>query len=126
MLTSCTPLEDFDAYGTFADTRWQYVAADLARPEDLDSCLFEDILVFSGNGDYQRLIACRANAGTANLRGTWDFREEGSLLFIKERGGSGLTAGIGIRRYRFELRSDTLSLSEEFEDGTDRYTLVRE
>lgn len=126
ILPNCTQLEEFDIYPELIDGNWALVEVTLSNTDE-DSCDLDDIVIFNPDGSYERQLGdCRPDGIRDDVTGSWTFREDGDILLVKERirleSGRALTA----RRFEYVLVNDSLSLTEEFEGGSNIYLYVRE
>lgn len=128
LLIGCTNIEDFEIYPEIIDGSWKLDAVEFATNQDRDSCSFDGVMTFLPDGEYERqVVPCTGGQAIDNpIRGDWKFKQNGDILFVKERIRIGTTVSLVYRNYLYELTGDTLRLSEDFEDGTDSYVYVRE
>ncbi len=124
----CANIEDFEIYPDLVDGSWRLEEVEFATNQDRDSCSFDGVMTFLPHGEFEReVVQCEGGQTIDNpIQGNWKFKEDGEILFVKERIRIGTSASLVYRNYSYALAGDTLRLSEEFEEGTDRYVYVRE
>lgn len=124
----CTSIEDFELYPEIIDGSWRLESVEFATNQERDSCSFDGVMTFLPNGDFEReAVQCDQGQVIDNpITGNWKFKEDGDILFVKERIRIGTSASLIYRNYSYDLVGDTLRLSEDFEEGIDRYVYVRE
>lgn len=128
LMFSCTNIEDFELYPEIIDGSWRLTEAEFASNPDRDSCSFAGVMTFLPDGEFEKeAVQCEGGqAIDSPIRGDWKFKQNGDILFVKERVRIGTTVSIGYRNFSHQLTGDTLRLSEEWEDGIDRFVYVRE
>lgn len=124
----CANIEDFEIYPDLVDGSWRLEEVEFATNQDRDSCSFDGVMTFLPDGEFEReVVQCEGGQTIDNpIQGNWKFKEDGDILFVKERIRIGTSASLVYRNYSYDLAGDTLRLSEEFEEGIDRYVYVRE
>lgn len=126
VLASCKDLTQFDLYPELTNGSWRLVEQELANGANADTCWVDDDMIFEDDGDFQRTYGTCRDLGQQDATGRWTFRKDGEELVVKMtaqfQGGSARWT----HEFEASIRQDTLFLLESFEDGTDRYVLVRE
>lgn len=128
LVFGCTNIEDFEIYPDLIDGQWRLAEAEFATNQDRDSCSFDGVMTFLPDGEFEReVVQCdQGQVIDSPIQGNWKFKEDGDILFVKERIRIGTSASLVYRNYSYDLAGDTLRLSEDFEEGIDRFVYVRE
>lgn len=128
LLSGCTNLEDVDVYPELIDGNWRLADVEFAVVQDRDSCSFDGVMTFLPDGDYEKVpVACTNGQSIESpIEGSWKFKDDGEILYVKERMRIENSVVISYRNFSYVLTGDSLFLSEDLETGIDRFTYVRE
>ncbi len=126
LLSSCKDLTQFELYPELTEGTWRLVSQELSNGTNADTCWVDDNMIFEEEGDFQRTYGTCRDAGQEDATGRWTFRKGGDELVVKMKARVQGARALWTHEFEATVSQDTLVLLESFEDGTDRYVLVRE